>query len=143
MTRWEGFMPFREFPFGDSLLRTVLIDCSRAFARTLRLVEGRESRTTVSGGGLNTFHFTIEVSYACVGAGINGERAALDTVECPLALESFLALLSSSFAERFVSVWLLLQFDNEGTAFRTVLTDCSRALACTLRLGTEIGRAHV
>ena len=28
MTRWEGFMPFREFPFGSSLLRTVLKDCS-------------------------------------------------------------------------------------------------------------------
>ena len=28
MTRWEGFMPFREFPFGNFLLRTVLIDCS-------------------------------------------------------------------------------------------------------------------
>ena len=105
----------------------------------LRLVEGCELHTTVSGDGLNTFHFTIEVSYACVGAGFNGEQAAPDTVECPLALESFLALLSSSFAEHFTSVWLLLQLDIEGTTFRTVLKDCSRALACMLRLGTNKG----
>ena len=50
MTRREGFMPLREFPFGNSLLRTALLDCSRAFACALRLGEGRESGTTVSDG---------------------------------------------------------------------------------------------
>jgi hypothetical protein len=34
-TRVVGFMPNREFPFGNSLLRMVLMGCSRAFAGAL------------------------------------------------------------------------------------------------------------
>src|SRR6266576_1781130 len=41
-TRLEGFTPIRELPFGGSLLRTVLLCCSRALARSLERGKGRE-----------------------------------------------------------------------------------------------------
>ena len=105
----------------------------------LKLGEGQEMSTTISEEGLRTFRFTIELSYVHVGVGFNGMQAALDTVECPSALDSFPMLTLTSFAECFASMWLLLQLDNEGTTFRMVFTDCSRALACMLRLGTDKG----
>ena len=42
-TRLEGFAPIRELPFGGSLLRTVLLGCSRALARSLERGKGRET----------------------------------------------------------------------------------------------------
>src|SRR6266576_3071377 len=41
-TRLAGFAPIRELPFGGSLLRTVLLGCSRALARSLERGKGRE-----------------------------------------------------------------------------------------------------
>ena len=52
ISRLEGFTLVREFPLGNSLLRTVLFDCSNGFACILRLGEGREMGTTVSGDNL-------------------------------------------------------------------------------------------
>ena len=43
VTRLEGFVPIRELPFGGSLLRTVLLGCSRALARSLERGEGHET----------------------------------------------------------------------------------------------------
>ena len=42
MTRLADFAPIRELPFGGSLLRTVLLGCSRALARSLERGEGPE-----------------------------------------------------------------------------------------------------
>ena len=84
LIRLESFMPFREFPFGNSLLRTVLKDCSRAFVRTLRLFEGHESGMIVSGDGL-----------AGLVLPTRGSRVALSRpVECPGGAEG-----ASSFVE--------------------------------------------
>src|SRR6266576_3657645 len=41
-TRLEGFAPIRELPFRGSLLRTVLLGCSQALARSLERGKGRE-----------------------------------------------------------------------------------------------------
>ena len=90
MTRWEGFMPFREFPFGNSLLRTVLKDCSQAFARTLRLVEGCESVTTVSGDGLAGLVLPARGSQAVLGGPVErpgGAKGASSFIELGLASE--------------------------------------------------------
>ena len=45
-TRAVGFMPVREFPFGFSLRRTVLFDCSNSFARILWRGKSRETAST-------------------------------------------------------------------------------------------------
>ena len=49
-TRVEGFTPIREFPFGGSLLRTVLVDCSTGFTRMLGRCGGDEMGVPVSKG---------------------------------------------------------------------------------------------
>src|SRR6266550_292683 len=49
-TRLEGFAPIREFPFGGSLLRTVLVDCSTGFTRMLGRCGGNEMGVPVSKG---------------------------------------------------------------------------------------------
>jgi len=36
-----GVLSIRELPFGSSLSRMVLLDCSRAFVQTLKLGEGQ------------------------------------------------------------------------------------------------------
>src|SRR6266550_5425358 len=48
--RPEGIIPIREFPFGGSLLRTVLIGCSTGFTHTLGWCRGDEMGVPVSKG---------------------------------------------------------------------------------------------